>query len=435
MRIERRRFLRGVMGGVGCALGLPVLEAMLNGNGNAYAGGEPLPLRFGTWYFGNGVPPEAWTPAATGPDWVPTPCLAAFADPLIKPYVSIISGTDLGIGFGDHIASRAVAFAGATTAPTGAQADAATSMPSCDQIAADILGATTTFRSVELGVSKAYIMGAGTDAFSISMKDGQLQPAEFSARALFDRLFLGFSPDTRELDTRVGIIDTVKADADALRARLGSADKLRLDAHLGGLDELQTRLLAEPPVCQVPTMPIDPADVGTNEPLSERHKAIVDVLVQAIACDLVRVFSVRFSQAIADVLFWEVGVNEGSHTLTHDPSKRQQYVDSVGFTMQQFAYLLSRLQSVTEGDATLLDRCAIYCSSDLADGQQHTVTDYPVIVAGRAGGMLTSGQHIASGGVRTSVVPYTMLRAIGMQATSYGDATYGATEVLAGLAV
>lgn len=435
MQMRRRRFLRGVFGGVGCALGLPVLEAMLNGNGNAYAGGEPLPLRFGTWYFGNGVPPEAWTPATTGPDWAPTPCLMALAAPLIKPYVSVISGTDLGIGYGDHISSRAVAFSGATTTPTGGQADAATTMPSCDQIAADLLGATSTFRSLELGVSRAYIAGAGIDEFSISMKDGALQPAEFSPKALFDRLFLGFSPDTRELDTRVGIIDTVKADADDLRARLGAADRTRLDAHLGGLDELQTRLLTEPPLCSVPTAPVDPVDAGTNEPLSARHQLMVDVLVQAIACDLVRVFSVRFSQAIADVLFWEVGVNEGSHTLTHDPSKRQNYVDSVAFSMAQFAYLLQRLAEVTEGDGTLLDRCAIYCSSDLADGQTHTVTDYPVIVAGRAGGALLSGSHIAAGGVRTATVPYTMLKAIGSPATSFGDATYGATEVLAGLAV
>ncbi len=317
MTIGRRRFLRGVLGGVGCAVGLPALEAMLNGNGNAYASGEALPLRFGTWYFGNGVPGEAWAPAQTGPDWMPTSCLQALADPIIKPYVSIISGTDLGVGFGDHITSRAVAFSGATTAPTGGQADAATTMPSCDQIAADLLGATSTFRSLELGVSRAYIMGGGNDEFSIAMKDGQLLPAEFSPKALFDRLFLGFSPDTRELDTRIGILDAVKADADSLRARLGAADRAKLDAHLGGLGELETRLLTEPPTCSVPMAPVDPLDDGANEPLSARSRLIVDVLVQAIACDLVRVFSVRFSQAIADVLFWEAGVNEGSHTLTH----------------------------------------------------------------------------------------------------------------------
>ena len=435
MTIGRRRFLRGVLGGVGCAVGLPALEAMLNGNGNAYASGEALPLRFGTWYFGNGVPGEAWAPAQTGPDWMPTSCLQALADPIIKPYVSIISGTDLGVGFGDHITSRAVAFSGATTAPTGGQADAATTMPSCDQIAADLLGATSTFRSLELGVSRAYIMGGGNDEFSIAMKDGQLLPAEFSPKALFDRLFLGFSPDTRELDTRIGILDAVKADADSLRARLGAADRAKLDAHLGGLGELETRLLTEPPTCSVPMAPVDPLDDGANEPLSARSRLIVDVLVQAIACDLVRGFSVRFSQAIADVLFWEAGVNEGSHTLTHDPSKRQMYIDSVAFSMEQFAYLLQRLAAVTEGEATLLDRCAIYCTSDLADGQTHTVTDYPVVVAGRAGGALKSGEHIAAAGKRTSVVPYTLLKAIGVQATSFGDATYGATEVLPELAV
>lgn len=428
----RRRFLRGVLGGVGCALGLPVFEAMLNRNGTAYAGGEPLPLRFGTWYFGNGIPPESWTPAVAGPDWVAPPCLAALATPLLKPFVSVISGTDLGIGFGDHIMSRAVAFSGAATTATGAQADAATTMPSCDQIAADLLGATTTFRSLELGVSKVYYTGV-PDAFSISMKDGQLLPAEFSPLALYDRLFIGFSPDTRELDTRVGVLDAVKADADDLKARLGASDRIRLDAHLTGLGELQTRLLTEPPTCSVPMSPVDPMDNGTNEPLSTRHKLIVDVLVQAIACDLVRVFSVRFSQAIADVVFWEAGVNEGLHTLTHDPGKRQMYVDSVAFTMAQFAYLLERLATIPEGDATLLDRCAIYCSSDLADGQQHTVTDYPVIVAGRAGGALLSGSHIATGGKRTSTVPLALLQAVGVQTTSFGDAMYGATEPLAEL--
>lgn len=278
-------------------------------------------------------------------------------------------------------------------------------------------------------------MGGGNDEFSIAMKDGQLLPAEFSPKALFDRLFLGFSPDTRELDTRIGILDAVKADADSLRARLGAADRAKLDAHLGGLGELETRLLTEPPTCSVPMAPVDPLDDGANEPLSARSRLIVDVLVQAIACDLVRVFSVRFSQAIADVLFWEAGVNEGSHTLTHDPSKRQMYIDSVAFSMEQFAYLLQRLAAVTEGEATLLDRCAIYCTSDLADGQTHTVTDYPVVVAGRAGGALKSGEHIAAAGKRTSVVPYTLLKAIGVQATSFGDATYGATEVLPELAV
>lgn len=434
--LPRRRFLRGMLGGSACAIGLPVLEAMLNTHGTALATGEVLPLRFGTWYFGNGIPPEFWTPTTTGPDWMPPSCLAALGDPIIKPYVAVVSGTDLGVGFGDHITSKAIALSGSTNNMyTGAQAETASDMPSVDQLAADVLGATTTFRSVELGVSRAYTAGLGTDEFSCSFNGPQLLPAEFSPKALFDRLFLGFSPDTRKLDTRVGVLDAIKGDAAELRQRLGASDKARLDAHLAGIDELETRLLSAPPTCSVPTAPVDPADDGTNEPLSARSQLLCDVLAQAIACDLTRVFSVRFSQAISDVFFWEVGVNEGLHTITHDPSKRDQYASSVGFTIQQLAYLLNKLAAIPEGDGNVLDRCALYCTSELADGQQHTVTDYPVLVAGKAGGALNVGQHISKPGVRTAAVPLTLLQAIGSTATSFGDASYGATEPIAELKV
>lgn len=438
--LGRRRFLRGTVAGLGCAVGLPLFEAMLHRNGHAFASGEPLPLRVGSWMFGNGAPPEEWTPDAVGPDWAPKGCLLPLGDATIKPYVSVISGTDLGVGFGDHIMSRAVAFSGATNgAPTGAQADAASTMLSVDQVAADLLGATTAFRSVELGVSKASVMGAGTDEFSCSMRDGQLLPAEFSPLNLFNRLFAGFQPDTRILDTRLGVIDAVRADAQELQARLGAADRQRLDAHLQGLSDLETRLLSEPPTCNPPVAPGDPQDEGAQEPLSTRSQLMLDVLAQALACDLVRVFSLRFNQAISDTVFWEIGNVEGLHTITHDPSKRANYTSAVAFTMEQFAYLLTQLATIPEGEGMLLDRCAIYCSSDLADGQQHTVSDYPVLVAGRAGGALASGNHVAATGKRTSAVALTLLQAVGdqlgMPVTSFGDATYGATEPLAEMLV
>ncbi|MFO0637108.1 MAG: DUF1552 domain-containing protein [Nannocystaceae bacterium] len=432
--LSRRRFLRGtVAGGLSCAVGLPLLDAMLDRHGTALASGEALPLRLGSWMFGNGMPPEEWTPAEVGPNWTPKACMAAFADPIIKPYVSVISGTDLGVGFGDHITSRAVAFSGSTTGVQAGQADAATTMPSIDQLAADVLGATTSFRSVELGVSKASYMGAGADEFSVAMRDGQLLPAEFSPLSLYNRLFLGFQPDTRVLDTRLGVIDAVRADAQELQARLGAADRQRLEAHLQGLSELQTRLQSEPPTCSPPMAPVDPQDNGANEPLSARSQLLCDVLAQALACDLVRVFSMRFNQAISDTVVWEAGITEGLHTITHDPGKRGMYVSAVAFSMEQLAYLLSALAAIPEGEGNVLDRCAIYCSSDLADGQQHTVTDYPVIVAGRAGGALRSGDHIATGGKKTSVVPLTLLQAVGVPTTMFGDASYGASEPLAEL--
>ena len=67
--ISRRAVLRGMLaGGIAVSVPLPRLAGMLNGSGTAYARGEPLPVRFGTWFFGNGIIPDRWVPSAAGRD-------------------------------------------------------------------------------------------------------------------------------------------------------------------------------------------------------------------------------------------------------------------------------------------------------------------------------------------------------------------------------
>lgn len=71
----RRAMLRGaLLNGAAVAVGLPVLEIMLNAHGTAMAGGEPLPVRLVTWFFGNGVNRKRWIPGGMftpieGPDY------------------------------------------------------------------------------------------------------------------------------------------------------------------------------------------------------------------------------------------------------------------------------------------------------------------------------------------------------------------------------
>src|SRR5207249_2337864 len=89
--LSRRALLRGAAYGVGAAVGLPILEAMLNVNGSAFAAGTPLPVRFGAWYWGNGVVANQWFPSGSGPTWQLTPLLQPLVN--VKNYLSIISGT------------------------------------------------------------------------------------------------------------------------------------------------------------------------------------------------------------------------------------------------------------------------------------------------------------------------------------------------------
>jgi hypothetical protein len=70
IRIDRRRVLRGMLQGSAVTVGLPFLDCFLDGNGTALAEtGAPLPVCFGTWFWGCGLNPGRWTPATTGPNY------------------------------------------------------------------------------------------------------------------------------------------------------------------------------------------------------------------------------------------------------------------------------------------------------------------------------------------------------------------------------
>jgi hypothetical protein len=408
-----------MLGGATATLGLPLLEAMLDAHGEALASGDPLPRRFGVFFWGNGVVPGDWLPVATGEGWAPTPALQPLHDAGVVPDVTIVSGTRLELGVGCHASGRALLLSGSydgvtPEAPSGISA--ATTM-SCDQIAADHIGGDTTFRSIELAVSRAGTFGSNDD-YSCSWREANLLPAESSPSALFDRLFTGFTPDDSVRQGRLSVLDAVLADADRLHGTLGSADRQRLEAHLDALRELEVRIDAEPPACQIPAAPIDPAE-GGPEPLLARSDLLVDIVTAALVCDLTRVFSIRFTQALADTVFADVGASEGHHTLSH--ANPAVHGSTVAFTMQRFAHLVKKLADTPEGDGRLLDNCALLATTELGNGYDHSVEDMPIVVAGQAGGTLRTGVHHRESGTRASAVPFTLLQAVGVPITSFGD--------------
>jgi hypothetical protein len=234
---------------------------------------------------------------------------------------------------------------------------------------------------------------------------------------LFARLFTGFEPDDSLRQGRLSVLDAVLTDADRLHGRLGSSDRQRLEAHLDALRELEVRIEAEPPACQIPAAPVDPVGTGP-EPLTERSDLLVDILATALTCDLTRVFSIRFSQAQGDTVFSEVGATEGLHTLSH--ANTALHTSTVAFTISRFAYLVKKLGETAEGEGRLLDSCAIMATTELGDGYSHSVEDMPILVAGQGGGTLQTGFHHRESGTRASAVPFTLLQAVGVPITTFG---------------
>jgi hypothetical protein len=430
--LGRRTFLRGLTAAGTALVGLPLLEAMLDRHGTALATGEPLPLRLGTFFWGNGIVPGNWTPAATGAGWAPTPNLQPIHDAGVVADVAVISGMRHDSAVGCHNPGRALMLSGSWN---GSQFDGSTgtssaTLPSVDQLYADHVAGATTFPSLELAISRAGI-GGPEDTFGCAWRDANLLPAETSPQALYDRLFLGFTPDDSLRVKRLSVLDAVLDDAEALQQRLGGSDRQRMEAHLDALRALEVRVEAEPPTCAVPTAPMDPPSAG-GEPLMARTQLFAELLAMALVCDLTRAFSVRFTQSVGDTVFVDVGAAEGHHTLSH--TNFAMHAATVTHTVACFAEIVKRFGQQAEGEGRLLDRCALMAVSDLADGSVHTVDDVPILVAGQAGGALVTGMHHREmTNTRASIVPYTLLRALGVPAASFGTDVGEVTQTLAAL--
>lgn len=433
--MSRRTLLRGTFAGAAVALGLPVLDAMLNDNGNALAdtGGE-LPRRFGIFYWGNGRAPGGWTPSTTGADFN----FSSSLQPLEphRAHLSVVSGMDVKTrNLRGHHAGTAGILSGADIIPQdpgGALYASTFSRESIDQTVAREVAGETRFSSLEYGIAGTIGGGEGTTLAQLSHNGpDSVNPAEHNPRALFMRVFgPGFvnpgepPPVDPRLSLRRQVLDAVVEDANRLSSRVGANDQRRLDQHLEGLGSLAAQIerleTMEPTLplaaCMVPTTP---AESYGNEMLVEKNQAMSSVIAMALACDQTRVFSNLFSGSVSGTRY--PGASGGHHQLTHDePGDQPMVRAATRFIMERFSDLLSALKNVQEGEGTLLDRCVILASSDTADARAHSLTDYPVLVAGLGCGALRGNMHYRSSGENTSKVLLSCLHAMGIRASEYG---------------
>ncbi len=426
--LSRRTLLRGLVGGAAVSVALPPLEAFLNTSGTAYANGTPFPKRFGIFFWGNGVIPDRWTPTGEGANWQLSPELAPLAPH--KSNVSVLSGFKVNVKNDRPHGSG----------PAGLLTGAALKndlyvLPTVDQVIAREVGGDTRFRSLEVGVQRS------TRSLSYATPT-QMNPIETSPSRLFSRLFgedfrtpgENSGPDPR-LALRRSVLDGVVAQAAALKSRLGASDRARIDQHLEGIRSLErqiARLEASPLSLASCVRPASPAadfpDVSGRQQLSAVSRAMCDLVAMALACDQTRVFFDMFTQPLTDIL---IGTSpQGHHQLTHDEPGQQPNVDGVVVTiMHEFAYLLTALERIPEGQGTLLDNCVVLGTTDCGFGRTHQLTGYPLIVAGKGGGTLRSGLHVRSTTEESaSKVMLTLMNAVGVRRAEYGVDTARTTD-------
>lgn len=446
-RLSRRTMLRGL----GSAVALPWLEAMgpIRSWGATDAANKPgvrtAPTRMAFVYIPNGVNIENWTPKTEGTKWE----LTAGLEPL-KDHVwdfNVLTGLTAdkarsnGDGGGDHARASAAFLTGAQPRKTdGTDIRAGISV---DQIAASRIGDQTRLPSLEIGCQAGSMAGNCDSGYScvysstMSWRSATTpMPKEVNPKLVFERMFAADVSGNREQQRkeRRSVLDAVLADAADLQKNLGGNDLRKLDEYFASVRDVEKRIerAATLPEVKAPDYPV-PA--GVPEDREAYIRLMSDLLVLAFQTDVTRVSTFVIANEGSNLPYKSIGVSEGHHELSHhgrDEKKLEKILKIDRFHTSQFAYLLSKLKSVKEGEGTLLDNSMIAFGSGNSDGNAHSHNNLPILLAGKGGGTIYSGRHIRyQNETPLNNLWMSMLERIDVRGQFFGDAT-GALSQLNG---
>lgn len=403
--LDRRTFLRGM----GAALSLPLLDAMVPAR--ALASQLPAPVRLGFVYVPNGIIMDHWTPDTEGTGFVLPRTLEPIAahrnEVIVATELAHLNARALGDGGGDHARASAAFLTGVHPNKT-AGADIRNGI-SVDQIAARHLGESTRYPSLELTVEPGKLAGNCDSGYSCAYSNSiswrtatAPNPAEGNPRAVFERLFGGvekkLSAEARakRLQYRGSILDKVMEDAHALQGNLGPTDRRKLDEYLYGVRLVERQIEwneqhAGDAIAEMNIPESAPSDYA------EYARLMFDLQVLAYQTDQVRVSTFMLGMEGSNRAYREVGVSSGHHEISHhmdDQGKIEKLRDINRFHMAQFSYFLDKMKATEDGDGTLLDHSVIVYGSGISDGNHHKHDNLPVLIAGRASGQIKTGRHI-----------------------------------------
>lgn len=430
-RLSRRIVLRGL----GTALALPWFES-LQPRARAAAAAVRPPVRLAFVYVPNGMNMSRWRPAAAGPlgDLPPTlePLAGVRDDLLVLSGLAADKARSYGDGGGDHARAMAAFLTG--THPRKTDGTNILAGMSADQIAAEQLAEFTPLPSLEIGSEAGGLTGVCDSGYAcvysstLSWKSPtQPLPKETDPRLVFERLFGGSGGRQAERRaSRRSLLDFIRDDAGRVAARLGTADRRKLDEYFTAVREAEARLDrmeripdgALPPGLVPPVVPED---------LESRIRLLSDLLVLAFQTDRTRVCTFSLANEGSNMRYPQLGVNDGHHELSHhggDQAKLAKIAQIDAFHAGQFAYLLGKLAAVAEGEGRLLDNCLLAYGSGNSDGNRHNHDDLPILLAGRGGGTVRTGRHVQfADETPVTNLWLTMLGRAGVEVAAIGDST------------
>lgn len=434
--LQRRTFLKGV----GVAIGLPMLDAMIPAMKAAAKVGKS-PTRMAVVYVPNGVVMQNWTPATIGAnfemDGILKPLAAFRSQTLVISGLMDNNGNALGDGGGDHARAASSFLTAAHPKKTeGADIHVGTSV---DQVVAERLGANTRLSSLQLGLDDSRTVGhcdsgyscAYTNSISWKTPTNPLPP-EANPRAVFERLFGSVDPTVdaatraRREGYRRSLLDMTREETRSLEVTLGASDRRKIDEYLDSIREVEKQIeMAEKDSRKVAPGMEEPA--GIPAAYADHARLLFDLQALAFQSDLTRVTTMVMGREGSVRTYDEIGVPEPHHPLSHHrnaPEALARLTKINTYHVELFAQFLGRLQSMREGDGTLLDRSMIMYGCGIADSNRHTHEKLPILLMGGANGGVQTGRHIAMNeDTPVANLFLSMMDRMGVDKDKFGDSS------------
>lgn len=417
--LPRRTFLRGA----GTAFALPLLDAMIPAlRAERKTAAAPV-RRLGFIYYPLGVDRDRWTPKGEGADYEVSEALEPLA-PHRRKFV-VLSGLSSDpdrskAGFHD----RAMASFMTGCEPTEGKVHVGTSV---DQIAARELGRETQFASLELATEDTG--GLPGPVFKTATNP---LPFEQNPRYVFERLFgEGGRIDPVAAAERNAAdrssLDTVTERIAELKQRLGPSDRRKLDEYVASIRDVERRIqvaMKQPPV-DVPEATRPP---GIPDAYTEHVKLMFDLQTLALQADLTRVWTFLYGREATSMSFPHLNISMGHHEISHHNFEKEKLDALAKINVDQselFAYFLTKLDGLKEGNSTVLDHSLIMYGSSLSVPTSHSQRDLPILVAGGASGRVAGGRYVRYPGDETPLTNLylTMLDKVGVPTERLGDST------------
>ena len=424
MSVSRRHLLRAAGGAL-------VVPAFLR---RALAAEGDLPPRLVIMMQANGVHQPGFWPDASFRSPVLAPLLD---DPALAPLTTVVKQVRVesdGPGVAHDIGYYAL-WTGVRG--VGTPNDPWAGGPSIDQVLKQKLAPRLPYPTLACGVQAAEIAPKHSHRTSFTyLRARQQVPTETDPVRLYAALFRGRDGGAdparaaRRLVQRRSVIDHVATDLRRLGERLGGFERQKLDAHATAVREMEGRLgavVAAPPGVFCGARERPPLDARAEDLVPALLEAMIEVVAQALACNLTRFVNFGFGHAGGSWLFRWMNLNmdwhgEIAHKDTGADPVAAERMTSIGRWHAGYVARLARaLAAIPHAGGTVLDDALVVWANENGNGS-HSLENIPVVMVGRAGGRLReTGRVVDAGPVSQHRLATSVMRLMGVEAAGFGD--------------